>query len=85
MQVLPARHTLSKGDLDSFFTALGNPLFTSGIIISTTDNWGSNAEHAAAHQTKLVTRLRVQQLDESPIDWSKFDLKRPQDLGLRAR
>ena len=78
-------HTLSKGDLDSYFTALGNPLFTSGMIVSTTDKWGGNAEHAAAHQTKQVSRLRVQDLDDSPGDWSKFDLKRPQNPGLRAR
>ena len=78
-------HTLSKGDLDSYFTALGNPLFTSGMIVSTTDKWGGNAEHAAAHQTKQVSRLRVQDLDDSPVDWSKFDLKRPTDLGLRVR
>ena len=78
-------HTLSKGDLDSFFTASGKTLFTSCIIVSTTDQWGPNAGHALAHQSKPVLRLRVQDLDDSPIDWSKFDLKRPQDPGLRAR
>ena len=78
-------HTLSKADLDSFFTASGKTLFTSCIIVSMTDKWGPNAEHALAHQSKPVLRLRVQDLDESPIDWSKFDLKRPQDLGHRAR
>jgi predicted helicase len=78
-------HILSKGDLDSFFTALGNPLFTAGIIMSTTDKWGTNAEHALAHQSKAVTRLRVQDLDNSPVDWSKFDLKRLQTLSLHPK
>jgi predicted helicase len=78
-------HTISKEDIDSFFTASGKKLFTSCIIVSTTDKWGKNAEHALAHQSKPVSRLRVQDLDASPIDWSKFNLKRPQDLGLRAR
>ena len=78
-------HTLSKEDIDSFFTLLGKSIFTSGIIVSTTDKWGKNAEHALANQSKPVTRLRVQDLDASPIDWSKFSLKRPQDLGLRKR
>ncbi len=78
-------HTLSKADLDSFFTASGKTLFTSCMIVSTTDKWGSNAEHALISQSKPVLRLRVQDLDESPVDWSKFDLKRPQDLGLRER
>ena len=78
-------HTLSKEDLDSFFTASGKSLFTSCMIVSTTDKWGKNAEHALVNQSKPVTRLRVQDLDASPIDWSKFDLKRPQDLGIRKR
>ena len=78
-------HTLAKGDIDSFFTASGKSLFTSCMIVSTTDKWGTNAEHALAHQSKPVTRLRVQDLDDSPVDWSKFDPKRPQDLGLRKR
>ena len=59
------------------------PLFTSCIIVSTPDKWGPNVGHALAHQSKPVRRLRVQDLDESPMDCSKFDLKRPQDPGLR--
>ena len=39
-------NTVSKKEIDSFYTAVGNPLFTSGIIVSTTDKWGPNAEHA---------------------------------------
>ena len=78
-------HTLAKEDIDSFFTAAGKSLFTSCMIVSTTDKWGKNAEHALANQSKPVTRLRVQDLDSSPIDWSKFDLKRPQYLALRKR
>ena len=78
-------HTLSKEDIDSFFTAAGKSLFTSCMIVSTTDKWGKNAEHAIVNQSKPVNRLRVQDLDASPIDWSKFSIKRPQDLDLRKR
>ena len=49
-------HTLSKADLDSFFTVSGKTLFTSCLIVSTTDKWGANAEHALAHQSKLLKR-----------------------------
>ena len=73
-------HTLSKEDIDSFFTALGHPLFTSGLIVSTTDKCGKNAEHALGHQTKPVNRLSVHDLAASPVDWSKFHLQRPQEL-----
>ena len=77
-------HTIAKADLDSFFAALGKPQFTSGMIVSTTDNWGKNADDAL-HQTKPVTRLSVHDLEASPIDWSKFDIKRPQALGLKTK
>jgi len=75
-------HTLAKGDIDSFFTAMGREQFTSGIIVSTTDKWGTNAEDALNHQTKPVTRLSIHDLEASPINWSRFDAKRPQDLEL---
>lgn len=75
-------HTIAKEDIDSFFAALGHPLFTSGMIVSTTDKWGKNADHAIAHQTKPVTRISVHDLDASPIDWSRFTLQRPQDLAV---
>ncbi|MEM7625870.1 MAG: type ISP restriction/modification enzyme [Planctomycetota bacterium] len=73
-------HTLAKGDIDSFFTAMGREQFTSGMIVSTTDKWGKNADDALNHQTKPVTRLSAHDLEASPIDWSRFDQKRPQDL-----
>jgi predicted helicase len=78
-------HTIAKEDIDSFFTALGHPLFTSGMIVSTTDKWGKNAEHAIGHQTKPVTRLSVHDLHASPVDWSRFTLERPQDLAVRPQ
>lgn len=76
-------HTLAKEDIDSFFTAAGKSLFTSCLIVSTTDRWGRNAEHALANQSKSVTRLSVHDLEVSPIDWSRFRLDRPQDLSRR--
>lgn len=78
-------HTLSKDDIDSFLNALGDKRFTSGIIVSTTDKWGANAEKSLLNRDKIVNRLRVQDLDDSPIDWSKFSLKNPQALSLRKK
>jgi predicted helicase len=78
-------HTLSKQDIDSFFTASGKEIYTSCMIVSTTDKWGRNAEEALDGQSKPVFRLRVQDLDNSPVDWSLFDARRPQALGLRNR
>ena len=78
-------NTLSAPDLDSYFAALGDARFSSGIIISTTDKWGPNAEKRLLNPTKPVNRLRVQDLDDSPIDWSKFPSRtlKPSRSGKR--
>lgn len=78
-------HNIAKEDIDSFLSALGHPLFSSGMIVSTTDRWGKNAEHALTHQTKPVTRLSTHDLDASPVDWSRFSLHRPQELMVREQ
>jgi len=78
-------HALQKGDIDSFFTASGKAPFTSRIIVSTTDKWSNHAEEALRNQQIPVTRLRVQDLEDSPIDWGQFSLKRPQDIKLKEK
>ncbi|MBX3410305.1 MAG: DEAD/DEAH box helicase [Phycisphaeraceae bacterium] len=77
-------HTISKEDIDSFFTAAGKDPFTSSMIVSTTDRWGKNAEDAL-QQTKQVTRVGLGRLRESPIDWSKFDPRRTTTLSRVAK
>jgi predicted helicase len=78
-------HELQKADIDSFFTASGKKPFTSRIIISTTDKWSRHAEDALEKQTIPVTRLRVQDLDASAIDWGQFSLDRPERLRLKPK
>ena len=73
-------HTLSKSDIDSFFTAMGREQFSSGMIVSTTDKWGKNADDALIHQTKPVTRLSLHDLEASPINWARFDARRSHKL-----
>lgn len=77
-------HTLSKADIDSFFTALGKPQFSKGIVVSTTDKWGKNALDAL-DQTKPVSRIGISDLEQSPIDWSQFDTRKPGQLKRTAK
>src|SRR5487761_2801304 len=77
-------HTLQKEDIDSFFTASGKSGFTSRVIVSTTDRWSRNAEEALEGQQIPVSRLRVQDLDESGIDWSQFSLAKPEQMERKA-
>lgn len=80
----PSR-TLDRKDIDSFFTVSGRPPFTSRLIVSTTDRWSAHAEKALVGQTIPVGRLRVADLAESPIDWSRFTGSNPQAIALRRR
>ncbi|WDJ98481.1 DEAD/DEAH box helicase [Xanthomonas campestris pv. incanae] len=78
-------YALQKGDIDSFFTASGKAGFSSRIVVSTTDKWSRHADEALADQQLPVTRLRVQDLDESSVDWSKFSLAKPDVVKLRTK
>ncbi|MFH6563275.1 DEAD/DEAH box helicase [Aeromonas caviae] len=65
-------YRLQKGDIDSFFTASGQAPFCHRIIVSTTNNWSDNAEAALIDQTPPVTKIDLHALEESVIDWSKY-------------
>lgn len=69
---------LEKSAIDSFFTELGKDPFTQGMIVSTTDNWSIHAEAALNNQSKPVQRIRVQDLEDSTIDWAIFNPKEPE-------
>lgn len=78
--------TVTKAMLDSFLSASGKmtvdytPEFASRLVISTSDTWGKNAEDAITGQSIPVERLRVQDLDDSSIDWSQFVWNEPARL-----
>jgi predicted helicase len=76
-------HYLQKADIDSFFTASGKQPFTTRIIISTTDKWGTNAEAALEHQQIPVARVGLAEIAQAPINW---DLAWPSvDIELELR
>ncbi|WP_019590528.1 type ISP restriction/modification enzyme [Thioalkalivibrio sp. ALE20] len=85
--------TIQKSDIDSFFTASGKRFatnegeryFARRLIVTTAEHWSKKAEEALADQTIPVTRLFFKDLEESPIDWTVFQLDRPQDLRLQVK
>lgn len=76
---------ISKADIDSFLAASSKKEFASRLIISTSDYWGRNAEDAVENQHPPVQRLRVQDLDESSIDWTQFQISKPSALKQRPK
>ena len=67
-----SEHTLQKADIDSFFTASGQEPFTRRIIVATTNKWSDQAEQAIKNQQIPVNRIKLENLEDSWIDWSKY-------------
>lgn len=67
-----ADYHLQKKDIDSFFTASGQKPFTHRLIVSTVTDWSTNAELALIGQQPPVTRIDLVDLENSQIDWAKY-------------
>ena len=65
-------YRLQKNDIDSFFTASGKKIFSRRIIVSTTNNWSDNAENALIDQQPPVNKIDLHDLENSQIDWAKY-------------
>ena len=65
-------YRVKKSDIDSFFTASGKKSFTHRIIVTTTNNWSDDAEDALQGQQPPVSKIDLFDLENSQIDWSKF-------------
>lgn len=75
-------HAIQKSDIDSFLGELGKTYYESGIIITTTDKWGKNAEKALEDRTDVV-RIGLSDLRNSIIDWSQFSFEQPENVIIR--
>nr|VFJ91084.1 MAG: Predicted helicase [Candidatus Kentron sp. H]VFJ91929.1 MAG: Predicted helicase [Candidatus Kentron sp. H]VFJ98772.1 MAG: Predicted helicase [Candidatus Kentron sp. H] len=73
-------HKVTKSDIDSFFTASGQAPFTRRIIVSTTIHWTEHADDALRGQTPPVTKIDLQDLENSQIDWSRYQPSAPVSL-----
>jgi predicted helicase len=65
-------YRLKKGDIDSFFTASGKKIFSHRIIVATTNNWDDHAENAIQDQNPPVTKIDLNDLENSKIDWAHY-------------
>jgi predicted helicase len=75
-----ADYKLRKDDIDSFFTASGKKPFTHRIIVSTTNQWTEHAENALQDQQPPVSKIDLHDLENSQIDWAKYQPKAPAPL-----
>ncbi|MFC7514093.1 DEAD/DEAH box helicase [Herbaspirillum sp. GCM10030257] len=68
-------YRVQKGDIDSFFTASGKKPFSRRIIVATTGHWSEHAEASMFDQQPPVTKIDLHDLENSQIDWAKYQPK----------
>jgi predicted helicase len=68
-------YKLQKSDIDSFFTASGKKPFSHRIIVSSTNHWSEHAEDALRDQQPPVSKIDLHDLENSQIDWAKYQPK----------
>ncbi|MDG9979474.1 DEAD/DEAH box helicase [Ectopseudomonas oleovorans] len=76
-------YRVQKKDIDSFFTASGKAPFSHRIIVATTNNWSEHAEDALQGQQLSINKIDLQALEDSQIDWAKYQPN--QAVALKAR
>jgi predicted helicase len=68
-----------------FETETGTTRFSQKLLVATTDKWGKNAEKLIAGQFPPVIRLFFEELANSPVDWSRFELPHPERITLKKK
>lgn len=75
-------HKIRKSDIDSFLSELGKNYYSEGIIVSTIDEWGKNAEEAINNRSD-VSRIGLSDLRHSQINWDQWSFERPQNVQIK--
>ncbi len=65
-------YKIQKADIDSFFTASGKKPFSHRLIVCTTNHWSGHAEDALQNQQPPVSKIDLNDLENSQIDWASY-------------
>lgn len=77
--------TIQKSDIDSFLNEVGKKYYSKGIVITTTDKWGRNAEDALLERDKVISRISLTQLKDSQVDWTAFKFSSPEQTKVKRK
>lgn len=73
--------TIDKPAVDSFLSTSSKSFisedgkttwFSRRLFVSTTNQWGSNAEIAISNQNPPVIRINLSELEDAPVNWEKL-------------
>ncbi len=78
------RAVLDWKHVSTFVGMLGQPDFHSGLIISTAGKESKNLQPNLDKNSKHINIWRVQDFEESRVNWDRFTINRPDQLHLRA-
>ena len=78
-------YRLQKSDIDSFFTASGKKPFVHRVIVSTTNHWSTHAEEALRDQQPPVSKIDLNDLENSQIDWAQYQPKAAPVLKVKKQ
>ena len=76
--------TLAWPQVSTFIGMLGQPEFTSGMIVSTAGAESANVHSNIERHAKPVHIWRVDDFEGSGVDWDQFHIDRPMQLALRT-
>ncbi|MFW6551371.1 DEAD/DEAH box helicase [Acinetobacter baumannii] len=71
-----ADRKVTKAEIDSFLAAASKTYFKRRIIVSTTHEWSDNALATLENQDPPVTKIDLDTIAQSAIDWSLFAEKK---------
>lgn len=76
-------YRITKSDIDSFFTASGKSIFKHRLIVTTTTNWSEHANDALQDQNPPVSKIDLHDLENSQIDWAKYQPSHTPELKAK--
>ena len=75
--------TLSWTNAATFIGMLGQPQFSSGLLVSTAGSESANLHTNIQRTAKPIRVWRVEDFEGSAVDWDQFRIDRPTQLALR--
>ncbi|EIA4228928.1 DEAD/DEAH box helicase [Listeria monocytogenes] len=74
---------VGKAEINSFVAELGKSYYQRGLIVSTMDDWNSNARETIDQNEKGIEIIGLSDLRNSQIDWSQFNFERPENVVVK--
>lgn len=72
---------VGKDTINSFVAEMGKDYYSSGLLVSSTDQWNRNAEAALENNTKPIARIGLSQLRRAHFNWEKFSFAKENNLS----